>query len=110
MTRTPASPYHVALTDEAIALLDSITTRDRRIAGKLCDHIEALAITPSLKGSHLRGDFSGLLSHHCLGNRFRIIYQINESQHTVTIISLGMRKAGDKRDIYELTKKILRKL
>lgn len=100
----------VIVTAEAIALLESIALRDRRIATRLADLMEDLSSDPQLKGSHLRGEFAGLLSRHCLGNRFRIIYRIDASHHTVVIVSLGIRKAGDKNDVYELTKKIMRRL
>ncbi|MBI2345706.1 MAG: type II toxin-antitoxin system RelE/ParE family toxin [Deltaproteobacteria bacterium] len=103
-------PYRVVLTDEAAALLETIAYRDRRIAGKLADSMEDLSTVPQLKGRCLRGEFAGCLSRHCLGNRFRIVYTIHEPARTVEVISLGIRKAGDRKDVYELTRKILNRL
>ncbi|MBI4236995.1 MAG: type II toxin-antitoxin system RelE/ParE family toxin [Deltaproteobacteria bacterium] len=110
MTTMPDVPCQVVLTAEASALINSMALRDRRIAAKLLDHIETLATDPQRKGAPLRGELQGLLSHHCLGNRFRIIYRVDAARRVVTILSLGIRKAGDKRDVYELTKKIIRRL
>ena len=96
MSNRPLPAYHVIVTDEASELLESITARDRRIATQLADLMEDLAILPQQKGSPLRGELAGLMSRHCLGNRFRIIYSVNEAAHSVTIVSLGIRKEGDK--------------
>jgi len=42
------------------------------------------------------------------GQRYRIIYQINEEQIIVIIVAVGIRKDGDKKDIYELMKKYVK--
>jgi mRNA interferase RelE/StbE len=39
--------------------------------------------------------------------RYRIIYAINQTQVTVLVVALGIRKDGSKQDIYTLAKKLL---
>ena len=40
--------------------------------------------------------------------RYRIIYKIEKKDIIVIIVAVGIRKDGDKNDIYELMKKYIR--
>ena len=42
------------------------------------------------------------------GQRYRIIYQVLENEIIVIVVAVGIRKAGDKKDIYELMKKYIK--
>lgn len=101
-----SSSYDVKVTDEAREMLNAIAKSDRRIATKLADLMEDLSSLPEQKGIPLGGELTGLHSRHAIGNRFRIIYEIETSVLKVSIISVGIREAGSRRDIYELTKRI----
>jgi len=43
-----------------------------------------------------------------LTNRERIIYKIEKHTVHVYILAAGIRKQGDKKDIYQITKKLLK--
>lgn len=101
-----ASPYSIDVMDEAKEMLRSIARSDKRIASKLSDLMEDLASLPDQKGRPLGGELTGLHSRHAIGNRFRIVYEIDRPHLAVSIISVGIREAGSRRDIYELTKRI----
>lgn len=101
-----ASVYSIEVMDEAKEMLHSIARSDKRIASKLADLMENLASLPGQKGRPLGGELTGLHGRHALGNRFPIVYEIDNAFLTVSIISVGIREAGSRRDIYELTKRI----
>ena len=43
-----------------------------------------------------------------VGQRYRIIYTIEQNQVAVAVVALGIRKDGSKQDVYTLAKKLLR--
>ena len=51
-------------------------------------------------------NLSGYRSIHVAG-RYRIIYKIDKQTVTVYILASGIRKEGDKKDIYKIAKKLL---
>ena len=42
-----------------------------------------------------------------VGQRYRIVYKIEEQQVLVLIVGIGRRQDGDKKDIYTLLGKLL---
>ena len=86
--------------------LSAIT--DRRIRQSLTDIIESLETDPEKKGKALVGNLKGCRSIRTPGQRYRIIYRVNTQQRAVNILALGIRKEGDKADIYALAKKLVR--
>ncbi len=100
-----ATPTHtVRWTETAVKQLESIA--DRRI--RLAIHTRAgdLAHEPEKQGKPLIGEFMGLRSIRAVAQRYRIIYKIERKQ--VVILMAGIRKDGDKRDVYALAKKIMK--
>ena len=63
------------------------------------------SIPPSLRGVGPYGR-SGFRSVHAAG-RFRIIYKIDKKTVIVYVLAAGIRKEGDKQDIYKIAKKLL---
>ena len=51
-------------------------------------------------------DLSGFRSIHVAG-RYRIIYKIDQQTVIVHVLAVGIRKEGDKKDIYTIAKKLL---
>lgn len=41
------------------------------------------------------------------GQRYRIIYRVQAEAGAVTVLVVGIRKAGDKRDAYQLARRRL---
>ena len=61
---------------------------------------------PKKQGKKLVKDLSGFLSVHAAG-RYRIIYKIDKPTVIVYVLAAGIRKEGDRKDIYKIAKKLL---
>ena len=72
----------------------------------ILNRIRALENDPEKQGCALTGDLSEYRSLHLAG-RYRVIYRVNRSEIEVLVIAVGIRKEGDKSDIYVLVKKLL---
>jgi mRNA interferase RelE/StbE len=81
---------------------------DRRVRAQIAARLDSLRSDPEKLGKPLLGELSGYRSLRSPGQRFRIIYRIEKKQVVVLVVALGMRKEGDKRDIYALAKKLVR--
>lgn len=81
---------------------------DRRIKEQISKRIEALTGEPEKLGKSLLGELSGYRSLRAAGQRFRVIYKIEKKQVIVIVVALGIRKEGDKRDIYALAQKLVK--
>jgi mRNA interferase RelE/StbE len=98
--------YRIVIQPTAFKLLKEI--RDRRIRQKISDRIDKLQESPEMQGKPLLGELDGYYSVRAVGQRYRIIYAIEQAQVTVIIVALGIRKDGSKQDVYALAKKLLR--
>ncbi|MFN5391963.1 MAG: type II toxin-antitoxin system RelE family toxin [Pseudanabaena sp.] len=98
--------YRIVIQPIAINLLKEIS--DRRIRQKISDRIDKLKESSEMQGKPLLGELDGYYSVRAVGQRYRIIYAIEQAQVTVMIVALGIRKDGSKQDVYALTKKLLR--
>jgi mRNA interferase RelE/StbE len=94
------------LTATARRMLAEIT--DRRIKEQISKRIEALTGEPEKLGKPLLGELSGYRSLRAAGQRFRVIYKIEKKQVIIIVVALGIRKEGDKRDIYALAQKLVK--
>ena len=82
--------------------------RDRRVQAKIRDRIEGLAFEPEKQGKPMSGDLRGYRSLRAVGQRYRIVYRVERARVTVVIAGIGIRKDGDKGDIYALAHRLLR--
>lgn len=98
--------YRIVITPTAVQLLSAVS--DRRIQAAIRDRIDGLAHDPELQGKPLKGEFIGYRSLRAVGQRYRIIYRVEKKQVLVAVVALGLRKEGDKKDVYEVAKKLLR--
>jgi mRNA interferase RelE/StbE len=97
--------YRITLTELAAQTLKGIETTAR---GQIVRKIEQLKDAPALLGKPLSGPLKGFRSVRAAGQRYRIVYRIEETQVVVIVVAVGIRKAGDKKDIYELMKKFVK--
>ncbi len=97
--------YEVLLTKQARKLFKKI--KDRREQQLLLAKLEKLKYNPNIQGKALVKQLSGYRSVRAVGQRYRIVYQIQEEKVLVVVVGIGRRKEGDKNDIYSVTKKIL---
>ena len=108
----PRQPAEVEWTNAAAESLREIGSRT--IQQKIRDKVEALARSgdPELLGKPLVDEFQGL--YRISFGRYRIVYRVirdprhaNRIRIVVRVILTGIRKQGDKRDIYERLKRLL---
>lgn len=98
--------YKVVVTRTGVDSLKSIS--DIRILRLLDEKIQGLAHVPELQGEPLRDEFTGYRALHVIGNRYRIIYRIDNDIVSVFVVAAGIRKKGDKKDIYEVMRRFVR--
>lgn len=98
--------YRIIIQPTALKLLKEIN--DRRIRQKISDRIDKLTESPEMQGKPLLGELDGYYSVRAVGQRYRILYTIQQTEVTVIVVALGIRKDGSKQDIYALAKKLLR--
>jgi mRNA interferase RelE/StbE len=96
--------WRVGIALEARVQLSSIT--DQRVQRSIRKRIDRLEYEPELQGKPMVDELAGYRSVRAVGQRYRILYKVEEQRVTVIVVALGIRKAGDKKDIYELAKKL----
>jgi addiction module toxin, RelE/StbE family len=97
--------YKIKLTTIA---LESLKRIDKNAQKQIVNKIESLQKEPLLLGKALKGPLKEYRSIRAAGQRYRIIYQVIESEIVIVVVAIGMRKEGDKKDIYELMKKYIK--
>ena len=81
---------------------------DRRIQKVLRGRLRRLEYEPELQGKPLIDELASYRSVRAVGQRYRIIYRVDGEQVTVLVVTSGIRKDGDKKDVYQLAKKLIR--
>lgn len=99
--------WTVRLTRTAKQMLREIS--DKRVARKIAETIDKLRYEPDKQGNPLIDDLIGYRKIRAVGQRYRVIYTVEENIVTVFVVALSMRKEGSKRDIYALAKKLLQR-
>jgi hypothetical protein len=56
----------------------------------------------------LLGDLAGYRSIRTAGQRYRVIFKVYHDQGIVYVASVGIRKNGDKNDVYAIAKKLVK--
>ncbi|THB65103.1 MAG: plasmid stabilization protein [Spirochaetaceae bacterium] len=97
--------YTIKLTPVAAEYINKL---DKKSQTQIIKKIEVLKNNPTEVGKQLKGNLKDYRSTRSIGQRYRIIYKIMESQILVVIVAIGIRKDGDKKDIYELMKKYVK--
>ncbi len=98
--------YQVVFTSAALKTIRNIS--DRRIQGQIVRRAEQLAWEPEKQGNPLIADLTGYRSVRAVGQRYRIIYWIDQGQVRVVIIATGIRREGDRQDVYALARRLVR--
>lgn len=96
--------WTVGIANEAKGQLAAI--RDSRILQNISKRIDRLQFEPDKQGKPLNDTLSGYHSVRAVGQRYRIIYKIEEDQVLVLVVTVGIRKEGDKKDAYALAKRL----
>jgi mRNA interferase RelE/StbE len=98
--------FAITWTQTALKLVEAIS--DQRIRRLIVQRAEQLARSPEQQGKPLIGELVGFRSVRAVGQRYRIVYRIERQEVTVLIVAVGRRRSGDKSDIYDLARKLLR--
>ncbi|MDQ6659361.1 MAG: type II toxin-antitoxin system RelE/ParE family toxin [Chloroflexota bacterium] len=98
--------WEVGLTDYARKQLAVI--KDRRIQAGLISSLKRLEYEPDVQGKPMKDELIGFRSLRAVGQRYRIIYKIQGQQVKVSVVAIGIRKEGDKKDIYAIARKLAR--
>jgi len=98
--------WQVVILPQAEEHLLAIT--DLRVRENIRKRIYGLCHEPDKQGKPLDDDLEGYRSLRAMGQRYRVIYKIKASIVTVSVVSVGIRKDGDKKDVYAQTKKLAR--
>ncbi|MFA6450015.1 MAG: type II toxin-antitoxin system RelE/ParE family toxin [bacterium] len=101
-----AHKYEIRWTGAAKKMLAGV--QDRRIMRKIFERANELSEEPELQGKPLLNELAGYRSVRAVGQRYRIIYKIENKKIIVYVVALGIRKEESKKDIYELAKKLIR--
>jgi len=97
--------YHVVLTPKAREMLLEI--QDRCARQLVSVRINTLAEEPEKNGSPLLGDLRGFFSIRAVGQRYRIVYRIDQESAVVQVVAVGIRREGDRDDIYNLVRRLV---
>ena len=81
---------------------------DQRIQKVLRGRLRRLEYEPEKQGKPLAEELEGLRSIRAVGQRYRIIYKIEEEQVVVLVVMVGIRKQGDKKDVYTQAIRLIR--
>jgi mRNA interferase RelE/StbE len=97
--------YLIELAPQALEMIAAI--QDRREQQEIIKRLQKLKIEPTQQGKPLTGNLKGFYSVRCVGQRYRIVYQVKVNQILVLVVGVGRRKEGDKKDIYNVLTKLL---
>ena len=82
--------------------------RDRRIRRQILTRLRALQQHAMSIGKPLVGELAGCYSLRVAAQRYRVIYTIADDMLVVLVIAIGIRKAGQRRDVSEVARRLIR--
>ena len=82
--------------------------RDRRIRQQIIARLHPLQQHPKSIGKPLLGELAGCYSLRVAAQRYRVIYTIADDTLVVLVIAMGIREAGQRRDIYDIARRLIR--
>ena len=97
--------YQVRITAIAGEMIRKIG--DKRMQRLIIEKAEELAEEPEKKGRPLFSEFTGYRDIRAVGQRYRIIYRIDDEDTVVIVAAVGIRRDGSKTDIYNLARRLL---
>lgn len=97
--------FDIILTVDARADLEGVT--DKRTYTAIESKIDELTTEPDKRGKALLGSLSEYRVVRAAGQRYRVVYQVALLEGIVTVMVIGIRKEGDKRDAYRIAKRRL---
>ncbi len=97
--------YIIQLTPIALTMLADV--KDQRELKALSNRIDKLKSEPEKQGKPLGNKLQGYRSVRAVGQRYRIIYRVEQEEVIVFVLGVGRRKEGDRNDIYAVMERLL---
>ena len=97
--------YQIEITPTGLEALEAIT--DRRTRSAIVRRIDALVEEPEKQGKPLRGWLAGFLSVRAAGQRYRVVYRVEDAKKRVLVYMVGLRREGNRRDVYALAEHLV---
>lgn len=97
--------FTVELNQDAEA--DLLAIDDARTRRAVSEGLLRLEEEPAKRGKPLRDDLRGYYRIKVAGGRYRAVYSVAVKRAVVTVVVIGIRKEGDKRDAYRIASKRL---
>ena len=99
--------YQIEITFTALEALEAIA--DRRIRDAIVRRIDTLAEEPKKQGKPLRGWLAEFFSARAAGQKYRVVYRIDDARKQVLVYMVGLRREGSRRDVYALTQRLVKR-
>ena len=100
------APHAIKWTETALKMAEAIP--DRRVRGLIVARVSELGTAPEQMGKPLTGELAGYRAVRAAGQRYRVLYRVERRQVTILVVAVGRRKEGDRQDVYELARRLLR--
>lgn len=97
--------YRIELTPLALEMLAEVKDQRHRLG--LINRIEKLKSEPEKQGKPLGDILKGYRSVRAVSQRYRIIYKVDRDRVFVVVVGVGLRRQGDRSDIYALFERLL---
>jgi mRNA interferase RelE/StbE len=97
--------YRIQLTPLALEMLAEV--KDQRQRQSLISRIDKLKSDPEKQGKPLVDKLKNYRSVRSVGQRYRIIYKVDRDLVLVLVVGVGMRREGDRQDIYAIMQQLL---
>jgi mRNA interferase RelE/StbE len=98
--------YQIEITPTALKALEAIA--DRRTRGAIVRRIDNLAEEPDKQGKPLRGQLA-VLSARAAGQRYRVVYRVEDAKKRVPVYLVSIRREGRRRDVYVLAERLVQR-
>lgn len=99
--------YAISIGPKAVEQLKQL--RDRRIVGLLASRVRGLREDAHLQGRPLADELTGLRSVRAVGQRYRIVFEVQCDAGRVTVLMFGIRREGDRQDVYRVAERLRRR-
>lgn len=97
--------FDIIFTETALGDFDNI--KDVRTQKAIARKVNELKTEPDQRGAPLKGNLKDYRKLKAAGGRYRVIYEVAMLEDLVTIVVIGIRREGDKRDAYRIASKRL---
>ena len=99
--------YQIEITPTALEALKAIA--DRRTRSAIIRRIDTLAEEPEKQGKTLRGWLVGFQSVRAAGQRYLVVYRVEDAEQRVLVYMVCIRREGSRRDIYALAEHLVQR-